>query len=108
MPQFTTEELGTVETVGFGGCPAVAALSRHGAHTLPRAAKERAMRLLLGMILGAALTIGGAYVSDTATRSTGSNIDSRPMVNWDVVGKNVDSVSAMIKQAWNKLTGDRA
>ena len=26
------------------------------------------MRLLLGMILGAALTVGGAYVSDTATK----------------------------------------
>ena len=83
-------------------------MSRHGADTLPRAAKERTMRLLLGMILGAALTIGGAYVSDTATRGSGSNGDPRPMVNWDVVSKNVDSVSAMIKQAWNKLTGDRA
>jgi len=65
------------------------------------------MRLLLGMILGAALTIGGAYVSDTASKSAGSS-DSRPMVNWDVVGKNFDSVSAMIKQGWNKLTGDKA
>ena len=66
------------------------------------------MRLLLGMILGAALTIGGAYVSDTASKSTGSSIDARPMVNWDVVGKNFDSVTAMIKQGWNKLTGDKA
>ncbi len=65
------------------------------------------MRLLLGMILGAALTIGGAYVSDTASKS-GSGAESRPMVNWDVVGKNFDSVSAMIKQGWNKLTGDKA
>jgi uncharacterized protein YjbJ (UPF0337 family) len=30
------------------------------------------------------------------------------MVNWDVVGKNFDSVTAMIKQGWNKLTGDKA
>jgi len=66
------------------------------------------MRLLLGMILGAALTIGGAYLSDTASKSTGSSIDPRPMVNWDVVGKNFDSVTAMIKQGWNKLTGDKA
>ncbi len=66
------------------------------------------MRLLLGMILGAALTVGAAYVSDTATKSTGSGIESRPMVNWDVVGKNFDSVTAMIKQGWNKLTGDKA
>ncbi len=66
------------------------------------------MRLLLGMILGVALTVGGAYVSDTASKPTGSSIDARPMVNWDVVGKNFDSVTAMIKQGWNKLTGDKA
>ena len=59
------------------------------------------MRLILGMILGAALTIGGAYVSDT-TKSSGA--DQRPMVNWDVVGRNVDSLTTMIKQGWVKLT----
>ncbi len=45
------------------------------------------MRLLFGMILGAALTVGGAYISDTAK----SGPDARPMVNWKVVGENVDS-----------------
>ena len=59
------------------------------------------MRLLFGMILGAALTVGIAYVSDTA--KTGA--DARPMVNWDVVGKNVDTLTVMIKQGWAKLTG---
>ena len=59
------------------------------------------MRLIFGMILGAALTIGGAYVSDTASKSS----TDKPMVNWDVVGKNVDTLSTMIKQGWNKLTG---
>jgi hypothetical protein len=59
------------------------------------------MRLILGMILGAALTIGGAYVYDTASKAP----DARPMVNWDVVGKNTDSLMIMIKQGWAKLTG---
>ena len=59
------------------------------------------MRLFFGMILGAALTIGGAYVSDTAK----SGPDARPMVNWDVVAKNTDSVVTRIKQGWSKLTG---
>ena len=59
------------------------------------------MRLLFGMILGFALTVGGAYVSDSAK----SGADARPMVNWDVVGKNVDSLTVMIKQGWAKLTG---
>lgn len=61
------------------------------------------MRLILGMILGAALTIGGAYVSDTATKSPGP--ESRPMVNWDVVGKNFDYLSGLVKQGWAKLAG---
>ena len=59
------------------------------------------MRLLFGMILGAALTVGVAYVSDTAK----SGPEARPMVNWDVVGKNVEAVTVMIKQGWAKLTG---
>jgi hypothetical protein len=58
------------------------------------------MRLIFGMILGAALTVGGAYVADTAKPGT----DGR-MVNWDVVAKNTDSVVTMIKQGWAKLTG---
>ena len=59
------------------------------------------MRLILGMILGAALTIGSAYVYDTSSKGP----DARPMVNWDVVAKNTDSVVTMIKQGWAKLTG---
>ena len=59
------------------------------------------MRLLFGMILGAALTVGGAYISDAA--KTGP--EARPMVNWDVVGKNVETLTVMIKQGWAKLTG---
>jgi hypothetical protein len=62
------------------------------------------MRLILGMILGAILTVAAAYVSDTASRS-GSGAEQRPMVNWDVVGRNVDSVTTAIKQGWAKLTG---
>ena len=59
------------------------------------------MRLLFGMILGAALTVGGAYIADTAK----SGPDARPMVNWKVVGENVDALTVMIKQGWAKLTG---
>jgi hypothetical protein len=66
--------------------------------------KERvSMRLLLGMILGAALTIGTAYVIDTS-KPSGSSTDARPMVNWDVVGRNVDSLTTTVKQGWAKLT----
>lgn len=57
------------------------------------------MRLIFGIILGAALTVGAAYVSDSAQKSEGDR-----MVNWQVVAKNVDAVSAMVKQGWAKLT----
>ena len=63
------------------------------------------MRLILGMILGAALTVGGAYVSDTATKSTAPGAEAQRMVNWEVVGRNYDSVVAIIKQGWARLTG---
>jgi len=63
------------------------------------------MRLILGMILGAAIVIGGAYVYDSSTRS---GVDARPMVNWDVVAKNFDAVSSMVKSGWTRLTGDKA
>jgi hypothetical protein len=59
------------------------------------------MRLILGMILGAALTVGGAYVVDT---SKAPGAAEQRMVNWDVVGRNVDTLSTMIKQGWSRLT----
>ena len=63
------------------------------------------MRLLFGIILGVALTIGGAYITDTAFKPASSTVDQRPMVNWEVVGRNFDSLTTMIKQGWAKLTG---
>jgi hypothetical protein len=81
---------------------ALAALFRHGRGQ--RHSKESvSMRLLLGMILGAALTVGAAYVVDT-TKPSGSSTDARPMVNWDVVGRNFDSLTTSVKQGWAKLT----
>lgn len=60
------------------------------------------MRLIFGIILGVALTIGGAYVADTTGKS---GTDARPMVNWDVVAKNTDTLVTMIKHGWAKITG---
>jgi hypothetical protein len=47
------------------------------------------MRFFLGLILGAALTIGGAYLVDNMNSGPGA----RPMVNWDVVAKTIDGVA---------------
>ena len=58
------------------------------------------MRLILGIILGVALTVGGAYVADSAAGAGGAR-----MVNWDVVAKNFDEVSAATRAGWKRITG---
>lgn len=57
------------------------------------------MRLFFGIIIGCLLTVGGAYVVDTMS-SPGSK-----MVNWEVVGKNVDTLTNMAREGWKKITG---
>jgi len=62
---------------------------------------EKHMRLILGIIIGCALTVGGAYVADAmAPPAAGSK-----MVNWDVVAKNLDTVATMAREGWKKITG---
>jgi hypothetical protein len=58
------------------------------------------MRMFFGMILGCAITVGTAYVADNVTAGPGV----RPMVNWDVVAKNVDGVMAFARDSWKKIT----
>jgi len=58
------------------------------------------MRVFLGLILGCALTIGGAYLVDMQ-----SGAGARPMVNWDVVAKNIDGVVALARDGWKKIAG---
>jgi hypothetical protein len=58
------------------------------------------MRLILGIILGCAITVGVAYVSDSSTNS-----DGRQMVNWDVVAKRVDAVTTLAREGWKRITG---
>ena len=66
------------------------------------------MRMLLGMILGVALTVAGAFAYDTLTGRIPdtvdtSAIDQRPMVNWDVVGKNWHSFEASVREMGSHL-----
>ena len=57
------------------------------------------MRFIFGMIIGGLLTVGGAYMLD---RTSGG---AEPMVNWSVVAKNLDSVSALAREGWKKIAG---
>lgn len=59
------------------------------------------MRVLLGLILGCAITVGGLYIADTFSSGPGA----RPMVNWDVVVKNIDGVVALARDGWKKIAG---
>jgi hypothetical protein len=66
------------------------------------------MRFLLGIIVGAILTIGVAYLSDASISRPSNavaqtNVEQRPMVNWDVVGRNWQNLSLGVRNTWNKL-----
>jgi hypothetical protein len=60
------------------------------------------MRFIFGLIIGCALTVGGAYVTDQMSAPAAG---AKPMVNWDVVAKNLDSVTTLAKEGWKKITG---
>ena len=68
------------------------------------------MRVLLGIILGVALTVSVAFVSDTwttgpatTTGSASSTATQRPMVNWEIVGDNMRIAKERVREAWTKI-----
>jgi hypothetical protein len=64
------------------------------------------MRLLLGIILGALITVGAAYVYDSAhTPATATAAAQRPLVNWDVVGAKWDGLTRRAHAEWTRLAG---
>ena len=65
-----------------------------------RSLGERYMRLIFGMIIGAALTVGGAYIADAM-----AGREAKPIVNWSVVAENIDSVTALARAGWKRIAG---
>lgn len=65
------------------------------------------MRLILGMLLGALLLTAGAYYHDsmqTSTVASGpSSTANRPMVNWDVVQANWNSLKVRLQDGFADL-----
>lgn len=61
------------------------------------------MRVLIGIILGAILTVGSAYLSDSHN-APGAAGAQRPMVNWDVVGNKWDHLTERARAEWTRLT----
>lgn len=72
------------------------------------------MRFILGLIIGAALTIGGAYLHDTSVAAAPAATDPAPalptpaagqIVNWDVVGAIAREQTAFVKGLWDRAFG---
>jgi len=58
------------------------------------------MRLLLGIVIGIALTIGAAYVHDTKTIG-----DQQRLVNWEVAGGLARNAYDGVRGQIRELTG---
>ena len=64
------------------------------------------MRVLLGIILGAVLTVGGAYLYDSHHAAVAMNAPAnaqRPLVNWDVVATKWGHVTTRARDEWNRI-----
>jgi hypothetical protein len=59
------------------------------------------MRLIVGIIIGCALTVGGAYIADKVSAAGAKPV----MVNWEVVVKNLDSVTTLARAGWRRIAG---
>jgi hypothetical protein len=53
------------------------------------------MRLIFGIIIGVLLTIGGAYVHDSASEPR--------IVNWDVADRNFQDIASSLHDGWARL-----
>jgi hypothetical protein len=66
------------------------------------------MRVILGMVLGALLTIATAYGIDawntSSTAAGPSATTNRTMVNWDVVQTNWSTFKIRAREGWAKLS----
>ncbi|MEX0589748.1 MAG: hypothetical protein WD207_01545 [Xanthobacteraceae bacterium] len=65
------------------------------------------MRLLFGIILGASLTIGAAYIHDTMYAAPSPTLPgvTRTLVNWDVASEVADKFTRFVRQQFERLTG---
>ena len=58
------------------------------------------MRLLIGMILGAVLTVAAAFIAD----SRSDPLQGTRMVNWNVVGEKVSDLTVDLRRIWREFT----
>jgi hypothetical protein len=58
------------------------------------------MRSLIAFLLGVVVTIGAAYVHDTAVALP----TDKPLVNWDQFNNVTHSAMEGLRNQWNRLT----
>jgi hypothetical protein len=58
------------------------------------------MRFLLGIIVGALLMIVAVYVLDASA----DGVEQKRMVNWDVVGERLGSLTEGMRAIWGDFT----
>ena len=67
------------------------------------------MRLLFGIIIGALLTVGGAYMHDSQIAGSGTAADSaaarRTIVNWDVASEVTGRTIQAARDQIGRLSG---
>jgi hypothetical protein len=62
------------------------------------------MRLLLGIILGALLTVGAAFIADSMTSGdSASSAERHSIVNWDVAEERFHALVTYTREEWVKL-----
>jgi hypothetical protein len=59
------------------------------------------MRLFFGIIIGILLTIGAAYVHDSATDP--ANPIQQRIVNWDVADRDFQDIASSLHEGWVRL-----
>lgn len=67
------------------------------------------MRTFFGILLGALLTLGGAYVYDSVNAGTrgADGVIERPMVNWDVVSRNAGQWTSRVQATISQLINSK-
>ncbi len=66
------------------------------------------MRILLGIILGAFLTVGSAYLYDSHNAIEAANAPAsaqHPLVNWDTVGTKWQTLTVRARSEWSRIAG---
>jgi hypothetical protein len=65
------------------------------------------MRLIQGIVLGIAITIGAAFVHDTILPGDPAAplFQKQQIVNWDVLGRVMNNQITRAKQLWNQAFG---